>query len=126
MTKQITNLKAEITLMKKENMRKINTLVSVYLKELNDLKLENNNIMQELLRTKHTNDTTLAIKEGDLEYVSKKRKLCQEEDVNETRECLIENAALMKELEIYKQKECNDCKKKTETKNLFDPNGDVP
>ena len=40
----------------------------------------------------------------------------EEEDVRETRLCLIENETLEKEIELLKQKECLDCKDKTDTK----------
>ena len=40
----------------------------------------------------------------------------EEEDVRETRLCWIENAALEKEIEFLKQKECLYCKDKTDTK----------
>ena len=40
----------------------------------------------------------------------------EKEDVRETWLCLIENEDLEKEIELLKQKECLDCKDKTDTK----------
>ena len=57
-TKHVTDLKSKIYTLKKKNMRKINTLVIVHLKELNDLRMENNKMKQELIRSKHEFNVT--------------------------------------------------------------------
>ena len=66
--------------------------------------LENNKIKQEWIQSKNAFDVTLAIKEKEFKDARTKLKVCQEEDLSETRECFVGDAALMKELEIYKEK----------------------
>ena len=121
---EIDNLKAEIVKLKTDNNDKVKTVAKIHLMEIQELQKENITTKSNLENLSVNNNNKLieahahdvnAMK-TELEDARNKLKLCQEEDVNETRECLIENAALLKELEMYKQKYCNDCKTKTETK----------
>ena len=65
-TEEISKLRSEISTLKKENDVKINKLVKVHLKELEDLKPENNILKNNFVASKDVSLVTLATMEKDL------------------------------------------------------------
>ena len=71
-TEEIIALKEEVARLKVENDIKINILVKVHLQELNDLKVEKHQILQDVNSEKELLSATLASKEEDLEQARQK------------------------------------------------------
>ena len=62
----IANLKSKITLLKKEIDIKVNNLVNVHLKELNDLRLEKDNTLNDFQMSRDSFNVALASKDNEL------------------------------------------------------------
>jgi hypothetical protein len=114
-TEEISKLRSDISTLKKENDVKINNLVKVHLKELEDLKTENNILKNHFVASKDLFDVTLATMEKDLTEAKQSIKDYEEETAIETAEWMKDLDNLRKELEIHRKKDCIECKEKTET-----------
>lgn len=112
----IASLKSEITLLKKEIDIKVNILVKVHLKELNDLRLEKDNMLNDFNMSRDSINVALASKDNELQKANETIKQMEEEDARETHLCLIENEDLRKEIKALKKQDCQDCKNKTDIK----------
>ena len=115
MTEEIAKLRSEISMLKEENDIKVNNLVKVHLKELEDLRNESHRMKNDLLASKDLFDVTLATMDKDLTKAKQSIKDYEEETATETAEWMKDLDNLRKELEIHRRKDCNECKDKTET-----------